>query len=167
MKNDINKAQLASIYNAQTINYIWRSSKKYLVIDHPTLGKISPNKLRATFAWKPCPFCGKTMVQGKKEYTTFSKKEAISRGYQYINNNGEKWINHIESEYYHPNYVTLDHKVNKARCPDLMFEATNLEGVCFKCNLEKRDNNCFAAEKTQKAISKLVEEAIKKYMDDV
>ena len=167
MNNKVNKAELASLYKAKDIKTLWRLSKNKPVISHPELGMISPNKLRSTFAWKPCPYCGATMVQGKGEYTTYSKKEAIDRGYRYINKDGKEWINFIEGEYFHPHYVTLDHKVNKARCPDLLFEVTNLEGVCFKCNQEKLDNNCFAAEKAQESISKLVEDAIKKYMDDV
>ena len=116
--NSIQTSQLSSLYRASDIQNLWNSGKNLPIIDHPQLGKISPNQLRASFVGKPCPFCGKKMVQGKIAHSTKSKSEAIARGYQYKDANGNDYINNINSIYFHPNYITLDHKLNKARCPE-------------------------------------------------
>lgn len=52
------------------------------------------------------------------------------RGYEYINRWGNKVINQAGDIFFHPNYVTLDHKHNKARCPEKMFDYSHLEAVC-------------------------------------
>lgn len=140
--------KLASLYKGRDIKDLWNLSKDAPVIEHPTRGKISPNQLRAEFANTPCPLCQHTMVQGKEQFITKSKQEAIERGYQYKTASGKKTINHVKISkcrciYFHPHYVTLDHKLNKARLPELMFEYDNLQAICWKCNMAKSDDNAY------------------------
>ncbi|NJM64463.1 MAG: HNH endonuclease [Acaryochloris sp. RU_4_1] len=40
--------------------------------------------------------------------------------------------------------VTLDHVINKARHPELLFDYKNLEAICRSCNAKKGDDNTFA-----------------------
>ena len=164
----INKNYLQALYRGSDINEIWQFYQNKRVIEHPKLGLITPNEYRQNYHGKPCPFCGKKMVHGKVHYSTQSKQEAISRGYQYKNVNGKNYINHagqFPCLYFHPHYVTLDHKVNKARCPELLFEVSNLQIMCWKCNQEKSDNNNFEAEHTSNFVSDLSVEALNKYKE--
>lgn len=145
-EDKLKKLKLAGVYKSKEINEIWNNNQDEPLINHPQLGWISPNKFRSLYKNKPCPYCGKKMVQGREEYSTMSKQVAIERGYGYINNNGNLIFNQIGSVYYHPNYITLDHKMNKARFPELMFDFNNLEAICWRCNQEKKDNNSFELE---------------------
>jgi 5-methylcytosine-specific restriction endonuclease McrA len=146
----LKKLMLDSLYNAQEINQIWQENRHNSLIKHPEYGWISPNKYRSLFVNKPCPYCGKKMVQGDN-YSTNSKEIAIKKGYeyQYQNSQGKliKTINQAGNIYYHINYVTLDHKLNKARFPELLFDFNNLEVICWRCNNEKKDNNAFEIKK--------------------
>lgn len=162
----INKDDLKALYRSSDINELWQSYQNERVIEHPNLGLISPNEYRQNFYGKPCPFCGKKMVHGKVRYSTQSKQEAVSRGYQYKDANGKDYINQVgcfSRLYFHPHYVTLDHKLNKARCPELLFEASNLQIMCWKCNQKKSDNNNFEAEQTSNFVSDLAREALNRY----
>ncbi|MGB2924423.1 MAG: HNH endonuclease [Limnothrix sp.] len=162
------KEELATLYNARDIQELWYECRKYPVIKHPKLGWISPHDLRAICAGKPCPFCGKKMVQGQEIYATKSKEEAIIRGYQYVDKEGQKRINYIKTSgtYFHPNYVSLDHIINKARCPEMLFDYDNLQGICFRCNSEKGDDNNYEAKKDLDFIKSMAAEALKRYTDN-
>ncbi|MEQ9368347.1 MAG: hypothetical protein RIG63_04850 [Coleofasciculus chthonoplastes F3-SA18-01] len=103
------------------------------------------------------------MVHGQFSHSTQSKQEAIKRGYQYQDANGVDGINQVGNLYFHPHYVTLDHKVNKARCSELLFESSNLQIMCWKCNREKGDNNNFEAEHTLNFVRDLAKEALNRY----
>lgn len=135
------KIKLSTIYNGRDVRELWDAAQNSPVIDHPDLGAISPNKFRSLFAGKPCAFCAQKMPHGKDYYSTNSRAEAVRRGYQYKNKSREDYINRAGNQYFHPNYLTLDHKINKARCPELMFDFDNLQAMCWKCNNEKKDNN--------------------------
>jgi hypothetical protein len=139
----INKKELSSLYKGCDIADIWQASLNIQIIIHPNLGKISPNDFRSRHNGRPCPFCGKKMVHGKPAHSTKSKQEAIDRSYQYLDEQGNRTINRIGHTYFHPHYVTLDHKLNKARFPEKMFDFDNLQAVCWKCNHIKSDNNAF------------------------
>jgi hypothetical protein len=155
--------ELASLYLSTDINYIWHASQNYAVIEHPTLGKISPHQYRAQYHQKPCPFCGQKMVQGQLAHSTNSKQEAIARGYEYLDKKGKKIINQAGKTYFHPHYVTLDHKVNKARCPELMFDYSNLQVMCWKCNNLKGDNNAYELQHSLEYLQDLAKETLQRY----
>lgn len=159
------KYSLSTLYKGSDINQVWTAAQTLPVIEHPKLGWISPNQFRSSFVGKPCPFCGQMMVQGQTIHSTNSKKEAIARGYQYKDIKGDDCINQIESTYFHPNYITLDHKLNKARCPELLFDYKNLQAMCWKCNLQKGDNNNFEVEHTFDFVSDLASEALDRYQE--
>ncbi|BAW97962.1 hypothetical protein NIES970_29250 (plasmid) [[Synechococcus] sp. NIES-970] len=157
------KKILSALYTAQEIREAWEFAQNRLVIQHPKLGAISPNEYRLKFSQKPCPFCAKKMTHGKTLHATQSRQEAISRGYQYINNKGKDYINQAGEFYFHPHYVTLDHKINKARCPELMFDHQNLQAICWRCNIEKGDNNAYEIEQALKYIQDLKQEISNRY----
>ncbi|WP_199197440.1 HNH endonuclease [Chroococcidiopsis sp. CCALA 051] len=52
---------------------------------------------------------------------------------------GKKVTDRAGTVYFHPNYVTLDHKTNKARYPEKMFDYSNLQIMCWQCNSNKGD----------------------------
>lgn len=160
---NIDKDYLKTLYRASDIDEIWQAGQNERLINHPKFGRISPNEYRQKFNNKPCPFCGKKMVHGKFLHSTNSKQDAIEMRYQYKNANGLDYINRAGNLYFHPNYVTLDHKVNKARCPELLFEFSNLQAMCWKCNQEKGDNNNFEAEHSLNFVKDLAKESLKRY----
>lgn len=143
---ELKKLMLDSLYDSQEISEVWQNNQNKPLIKHPQQGWISPNQYRSMYAGKPCPYCGKKMVQGQNEYATINKNLAKKRGYEYKNSQGNLTINRIGNIYYHPNYVTLDHKMNKVRFPELLFYFDNLEVICWRCNNEKKDNNAFEIE---------------------
>lgn len=159
----INKKELSSLYNGCDIADIWQASLNLKVIVHPNLGKITPNYFRSIHNGKPCPFCAKRMVHGQSMYSTQSKQEAIDRDYQYMDEQGNTAINRIVNRYFHPHYVTLDHKLNKARFPEKMFDYDNLQAVCWKCNCIKSDNNAFELLHDLKYIQELSISAFDRY----
>ncbi len=159
----ISKAELDRLYRGKDIQTIWDGAKTLGVIEHPELGYISPNQFRAIHVNKPCPYCGKKMVRGQDIHATASKEEAKKRGYEYLNSKGEKTINHSGNIYFHPNYITIDHKINKARCPQKMFDFDNLQAVCWRCNWEKSDDNTYNSRYTRVCLNSLVEEALSRY----
>lgn len=160
----LKKLRLASLYDSKKIINIWNSYQDKAIINHPHYGWISPNYYRSVYKNKPCPYCGKKMVQGN-EYRTNSKEIAINRGYEYKNSKGQLTINKIYGRniYFHPNYITLDHKMNKARFPQLMFNFSNLEVICWRCNNEKQDNNAFEIEQNLDYYNTLYEVVDKRY----
>lgn len=162
LSSKTDKVYLLSLYKGADIADLWSASKNADVIDHPSLGKISPNTYRSKFQNKPCPFCGKKMVHGSSHRTT-NKQTAIDSGYSYVDSSGKTVINQAGNTYFHPHYVTLDHKLNKARFPEKMFEFNNLQIICWKCNLRKGDNNAFEIQHNLETIQSLTAEALKRY----
>jgi hypothetical protein len=158
----INKQELAALYSGADIHMVWQNSQHLAVIDHPKFGKISPNQYRAMSAGKPCPFCAQKMTHGASAQTK-SKKEAIARCYQYKDAKGKDRINRAGDSYFHPHYVTLDHKLNKARCPEQMFDYENLQLMCWRCNNAKGDNNAYELEHSYSYIQGLAEEVLNRY----
>jgi 5-methylcytosine-specific restriction endonuclease McrA len=156
------KANLLSLYRGDDINDLWSASQNAPLIDHPTLGKVSPYTYRSMFHGKPCPFCGKKMVHGLSHRTT-NKQTAIDSGYSYVDSSEKTIINQAGNTYFHPHYVTLDHKLNKARFPEQMFEISNLQIICWKCNRSKGDNNAFEILHSLGTIQSLADEALKRY----
>lgn len=77
---NIDKKHLASLYKSEDIIREWKAYQDKAVIDL-NQGKISPNKYRAQYHGRPCPFCGKKMVHGQDLHSTKRKDEAIDRGY--------------------------------------------------------------------------------------
>ena len=161
----VSKAELDRLYRGKDIQIIWDDASRndLAVIKHPQLGYISPNRFREIYTNKPCPYCGKKMVRGKQVHATDYKDVAIQRGYEYINSKGQKKINRAGRTYFHPNYITIDHKINKARCPKLMFEYSTLQAVCWRCNSEKSDDNTFDSQHTKKHLNSLVEETVARF----
>jgi hypothetical protein len=159
----INKKDLSFLYHASDISDIWLAGQNLQIIDHPKFGKISPNYYRAKYNNRPCPFCGKMMVHGQFLHSTSSKKEAVSRGYQYKDKNGKDQINKVGMTYFHPHYVTLDHKLNKARCPENLFDYDNLQIMCWKCNWDKGDNNAFELQHSFEYLNDLANETLNHY----
>jgi 5-methylcytosine-specific restriction endonuclease McrA len=155
--------RLACLYDSKKITDIWNSYQDKPLINHPQQGWISPNKYRSLYADKPCPYCGKKMLQGQEQYSTISKQVALKRGYRYKNKQGNLTFNRIGNIYYHPNYITLDHKMNKARFPELMFDFNNLEAICWRCNKEKKDNNAFELEHNLEYFNNLCQEVNERY----
>jgi hypothetical protein len=162
-EEQLKKLRLASLYDSKEISNIWSSSQDKPLINHPQQGWISPNDYRSLYKNKPCPYCGRKMVQGKQIYSTSNKQIAQEIGYEYENSEGNLTINKAGDTYFHPNYITLDHKMNKARFPELMFEFNNLEAICWRCNNEKKDNNAFEIEQNLKHFNSLYEEVDKRY----
>jgi hypothetical protein len=158
----ISKSELSQLYCSEEISEVWNANQHLKVIQHPELGLISPNQYRTIGKDKPCPYCGKKMKHGE-DFKTASKKDAIKRDYEYVNNAGQKRFNQIGSVFYHPNYVTIDHKINKARCPEKMFDYDNLQLICWKCNQEKGDDNTYDLRHTYDYLSDLVNEALNRY----
>ncbi len=144
----ISRSQLRTLYQASEIAMVWHESQSLPVIDRPQYGSISLNKYRAMYGGKPCPYCGLKMAQGKEIHSTSSRQEAIKRGYEHVDKRGKKVINAANNIYFHPNYVTLDHKINKARCSEKMFDYSNLKIMCWRCNEDKGDDNTFELQNT-------------------
>ena len=159
----VSKAKFETLYKADEIAAIWSAGQNLAVIDHPQHGLISPNRYRAMYKSKPCPFCGQKMAQDKAFHSTSSKQEAIKRGYEYLDKLGNKIINQISGTYFHPNYITLDHKTNKARCPEKMFDYDNLQIMCWRCNHNKGDDNTFELQHTCDHTDALANEALDRY----
>ena len=159
----VSKAKFETLYKASEIATIWNASQNLPVIDHPQHGLISPNSYRAMYKLKPCPYCGQKMAHDKAFHSTSSKQEAIKRGYEYIDKSGKKTINQISGTYFHPNYITLDHKTNKARCPEKMFDYDNLQIMCWRCNQDKGDDNTFELQHTCDRTDALANEALDRY----
>jgi hypothetical protein len=103
------------------------------------------------------------MAHGKDFHSTPSKQEAVKRGYEYTDKWGKKVINQAGGVYFHPNYVTLDHKTNKARCPEKMFDYSNLQIMCWRCNHNKGDDNTFELQHTGEYLDALANEALARY----
>ncbi|EAW37122.1 hypothetical protein [Lyngbya sp. PCC 8106] len=159
----MNTVDLITLYRSKDITETWKSAQSLEVINHPQHGLISPNKYRAMFHGKPCPYCGQKMKHGN-EFKTNLKKKAIELGYQYIDKQGEKYINNVAGScFFHPNYVTLDHKLNKARFPEKLFDYDNLQIMCWRCNHEKGDNNAFDIQHTYQYLDALAEETLERY----
>ncbi len=160
---EIPKRSLETLYDSREIQDIWNYSQNMYTINDPEKGMITPNQYRATRAFKPCPFCGKKMVHGQDTYTTPSQEAAIRLKYYYFDKSGMKKFARIGNLYYHPHYITIDHKINKARCPEKMFDYDNLQAICWRCNQEKGDDNSFEINHTQEYINSLADEALAKY----
>lgn len=158
----LNKSKLKTLYKANEIAEVWNASNNLAVIEHPKYGLISPNAYRAMYRSKPCPYCGQKMVHGKDIYSTPSKQVALQRGYEYVDNQRRKVINQA-SVYFHPHYVTLDHKTNKARCPEKMFDYSNLQIVCWQCNKNKGDDNTFEIQHNCDYLVALADLALARY----
>jgi hypothetical protein len=154
---------LKNLYRSDQIAWAWSSMQNQPIIQHPIFGNISPNEYRSKFNGKICPFCNQNMVHGKNLYSTNSREEAIDRNYEYLNKHGRYRFNLIGGIYFHPNYVTIDHKVNKARCPELMFDYQNLQIVCMKCNNEKGDDNTFDVRVSYNLAEQLSQNFLNKY----
>jgi len=156
------KQRLDTIYDPFEIRDIWEKNQRLPCIKDPKEGLITPNMYRANKASKPCPYCGKKMVHGKQHFT-HSKTEAIRRGYEYKTVDGKLYINQAGSFYYHQHYVTIDHKLNKARFPEKMFDYDNLEAICWLCNNQKSDNLIFELEHKLEHLKSLKESVFKRY----
>ena len=159
----LNKSKLKTLYKASEIADVWNASQNLAIIEHPKHGLISPNAYRAMYGSKPCPYCGQKMAHGKDIHSTLSKQAALHLGYEYVDKQGKKVINRAGGIYFHPNYVTLDHKTNKARCPEKMFDYTNLQIMCWRCNHNKGDDNTFELQHTCEYLDALAEEAKARY----
>lgn len=159
----ISKSELIHLCEGKDIQSVWNEAKTLPVIKHPKLGYISPNYFRELYVNKPCPYCGKRMVRGQDIHATYSKEEAKKRGYEYFNHQGKKVINQAGKTYFHRNYITIDHKINKARCPQKMFDYDNLQAVCWQCNKEKGDDNTYDSQYSRKCLKSLVEETVMRY----
>jgi hypothetical protein len=160
----ISSSELKTLYKASDIAIVWNESQSLPVIDHPQYGSVSPNKYRAMYSGKPCPYCGLKMAHGKEIHSTSSRQEAIKRGYEYVDKRGKKVINNVNSSiYFHPHYVTLDHKINKARCPEKMFDYSNLQIMCWCCNQDKGDDNTFELQHACEYLDALASEALARY----
>ncbi len=69
--------RLASLYDSKEISDIWNRHQNKPLINHPQYGWISPNDYRSLYRDKPCPYCGRRMVQGRYNYSTTNKQEAL------------------------------------------------------------------------------------------
>ncbi len=159
----LNKSELKTLYKTSEIATVWSSGHNKAVIEHPIQGLITPNAYRVMYNHKPCPYCGQKMVHGQGNYSTRSRQVALQRGYEYVDKQGEKVINQAGSVYFHPNYVTLDHKTNKARCPEKMFDYDNLQIMCWRCNQSKGDDNAFELQHTCDYLDALAKTASDRY----
>lgn len=162
MMSELDKIKLKTLYKGCEIAEVWQAGQNQPLIEHPDKGWISPNQYRAMYKDKPCPYCGKKMVHGKDLYSTLLKQEAIKRGYEYINEQGNT-INHAGNTFFHPNYITLDHTINKVRCPERMFDYHNLQAICWRCNQKKSDNNAFEIQHINEYLKSLSDEALSRY----
>jgi hypothetical protein len=158
----INPLKLITLYKTDDIAEIWASAQDSPVINHPDYGMISPNEYRAKNKGKPCPYCGKKMTHGK-DFKTTSKSKAIQQDFEYTDKNGNKIIHHIGLIFFHPHYITLDHKLNKARFPEKLFDYDNLQIMCWRCNFEKGDDNSFDLKHNFNSLSDLAVETLKLY----
>lgn len=159
----LNPSELSALYKSSDISDTWSAGQSSKLINHPHYGYISPNKFRSMHHGKPCPFCGQHMVHGQHTYSASTKKEAINKGYEYTNKEGNVVIAQAGQRYFHPHYVTLDHRVNKARCPEQMFEYENLQIMCWKCNNNKGDNNAYELEQSFDFVREIGEDTINRY----
>lgn len=161
--NGCDQATLSLLYRREDIEAKWQTHQNDPILEHPTLGKISPNQLRATYKDKPCPYCGRKMRHGEA-HKTYSRKEARLRDYAYLNQHNKQKINNVSGEvFFHPHYVTLDHKLNKARFPELMFDVSNLEAVCWKCNHEKGDDNLHEISQREEFVESVANETCQQF----
>ena len=158
----ISKLKLRTLYKGDEIADLWNYNQHLRVISHPQHGLISPNNYRAKYKGKPCPYCGQKMGHGEDFYTFF-QEQAIRRGYEYVDKWGNKKINQAGRQWFHPHYVTLDHKLNKARFPERMFEHDNLQVICWRCNHEKGDDNAFDLTHNCDYLNSLAEETLQRY----
>ncbi|GCL50257.1 hypothetical protein NIES3804_18240 [Microcystis aeruginosa NIES-3804] len=78
------------------------------------------------------------MVLGQEIIYTFSMFISKNNNYQ-----GKKVINQINRIFFHTNYVTIDHIINKVCCPEKMFDFDNLQLVCWHCNQAKSEDNAY------------------------
>ena len=157
------KKELAKLHDSKEIGDVWSQGQSLALIEHPEFGLISPNQYRAKFNNKCCPFCAKRMVHGRSIHTTKVRQEAINRSYQFEDEKGNNHIIKIGSYYFHPHYVSLDHKTNKARCPVLMFDYDNLQIMCIRCNRKKGDDNAFDSNILFEIVSDLAKESLNRY----
>ena len=162
-KKPIDKVALRGLYNATDIKQMWNASQNLCVINHPQQGLITPNNYRTMHRHKPCPYCAQKMVHGEL-YRTSSRKEAINRGYEYLDKKGRKVFNQVDNLYFHPHYVTIDHVLNKARFPEKMFLYDNLQVICWKCNNLKGDDNSFDLQHTFEYLDSLAAETLNRYI---
>ena len=79
---------LAQLYRADEVRDKWEASQKESFINHPLEGLITPNLYRRMGIGKRCPYCGQKMTYGDN-YKTISKQEAIKKGFEYINKQGQ------------------------------------------------------------------------------
>lgn len=159
----VTKSKLKTLYKANEIAEVWNASQNLAVINHPQHGLISPNNYRAMYSFKPCPYCAQKMAHGKVFHSTSSRQEAIKRGYEYTDKWGKKVINQASNVYFDPNYVTLDHKTNKARCPEKIFDYSNLQIMCWQCNNNKGDDNTFELQHNCEYLNALAAQALAHY----
>ncbi len=155
---------LAQLYQAHEVQDTWNAAKGESVIEHPDKGLISPNQYRqmGSRLGKRCPYCGQKMTYGDS-YKASSREEAIKKGFEYINKQGQKTINKAQSIFFDRKYLTLDHKLTKARCPERMFDFDNLQFVCWECNQEKGSNNAFDVQYIFDYLDSLATEALNRY----
>ncbi|MDV3002492.1 MAG: hypothetical protein N5P05_004147 (plasmid) [Chroococcopsis gigantea SAG 12.99] len=156
------RVKLSALYKSDEINQIWNVCQSKPFINHPQYGNISAGEYRQMGMGKSCPFCGQKMTYGQ-QYKTSSLKEAIDKGFEYINKKGQKTINQAGNVYFHRKYITLDHIINKARCPEKMFDYDNLQYMCWECNQEKGDNNAYEIEHTLDYLNDLADEVLERY----
>ena len=159
----LDKPNLKTLYKTSEIAKVWSANHNLRIIAHPIYGLISPDAYRTMYGSKPCPYCGQKMVHGKNIHSTPSKQVALQRGYEYVDKQGKKTTNQAGGVYFHPNYVTLDHKTNKARCPEKMFDYRNLQIMCWRCNHNKGDDNTFELQHTCEYLDALALEALTRY----
>jgi HNH endonuclease len=158
-----NKSILANLFHAKDIQAVWQASQKLNVIEHPQQGFISPQFYRESSNNKPCPYCANKMVWGSENFTMKDRTVAVARGYQYLDRSGNPYINYAGTTFFHPNYITIDHKINKARCPEKMFDYDNLELICWRCNQDKGDNNAYELQHSSKYLSSLANTSMSRY----
>ena len=156
------KEKLSTLYSYKEIDGVWSDNARKNVIDHPKYGKISPRDLRKKHAGRPCPYCGQKMVFGRR-YIARSEMQARQKGYEYLDSKGNPTLNKAGSSYFPKHYTTIDHKVNKARCPEQMFDANNLEVICWKCNTEKGNNNAYEIQHRIGYVKDLLRSARERY----
>lgn len=61
--------------------------------------------------------------------------------------------------------VTLDHVINKARHPELLFDYDNLEAICKSCNSKKGQDNTFTISHTVKQRDRAACERLKRFSE--
>lgn len=117
--------------DSKHVGEIWASAQQTECLQHPELGKISPNQFRAMMRGKPCACCGTTMVFGDC-FKVKDKEEAKKRGYMIGGRDDDGPI------YMNPRYTTLDHILPKSHYPHLVLEFRNLQVICLRCNSNKK-----------------------------